>query len=312
MIINFRYHVVTLVAIFMALTVGIFIGSFLQGDDVVMEQQELLVERIEDQLTVLNEENQQLQLDYELVKQQDAYFKQFEQNVFPFLVDGILTEHKVALINTGNQEIPASLSANLSLAGAKVDLVINIKDNLNLSDTSALLEKLNWTPANVLNPDLEAGADSEDSTPITPDLVRSRLLQEIVRVILAGDQTGFWNKLNGLDLIETEGEASGSITTIILLGGNSSLKNSKLQTLDAPLIQYCNAAGVRVCGSETSTAPYSYMSDYQALGLSTVDNLDYLSGQYSAILVLAGANGNYGIKTTAQALIPDRSVLNSY
>ncbi len=303
MIINFRYHVVTLVAVFMALTVGIFIGSFLQGDDVVMEQQDLMIKKIEEQLTVLSEQNQQVQHDSELLKQQNAYYKQFEQNVFPFLAAGILPEHKVAIIITGEQKLPSSLTSNLNLAGAKVDLVLNIKNNLDLTDCSeSVSEALGWNQDSAENNEL----------PLTPDQIRSRLIPEIAQTVLNGDSNDLWNKLSNLNLIQAEGEASGGIREIILLGDNSEAMDMGTQIIDLPLIKYYNEASIRVCGSEISTVPVSHINEYQALGISTVDNLDYLSGQYAAILVLAGANGHYGIKTTAQSLIPDRSFLNSY
>ena len=39
--------------------------------------------------------------------------------------------------------------------------------------------------------------------------------------------------------------------------------------------------------------------------LSTVDNLDFVSGQVAMVFALVGAEGNFGVKGTADRLLPD-------
>ena len=51
--IDIRYHVATLAAIFIALGVGILIGSTLVGGDVLVEQQKKMIAQLETQFDVL-------------------------------------------------------------------------------------------------------------------------------------------------------------------------------------------------------------------------------------------------------------------
>ena len=59
-----------------------------------------------------------------------------------------------------------------------------------------------------------------------------------------------------------------------------------------------------VVGTETTTTDPSQVLWYKGHSLSSVDNLNQLAGKVSLVFALAGANGAYGIKPTAQALLP--------
>lgn len=49
------------------------------------------------------------------------------------------------------------------------------------------------------------------------------------------------------------------------------------------------------------------MKEYQHNHISTVDNIDTVPGQMAMVLALNGQSGHYGIKSTAQKLLPDLS-----
>ncbi|NLB18723.1 MAG: copper transporter, partial [Syntrophomonadaceae bacterium] len=53
--IDIRYHIATLIAVFVALGVGILIGSTLVSGDVLVEQQKKMITQLETQFNVLRE-----------------------------------------------------------------------------------------------------------------------------------------------------------------------------------------------------------------------------------------------------------------
>jgi hypothetical protein len=64
-------------------------------------------------------------------------------------------------------------------------------------------------------------------------------------------------------------------------------------------------ADARAAGVETREADPSQIPWYRDRGLSTVDNVDDTAGRASLVFVLAGAEGDYGVKDTADALLPN-------
>jgi hypothetical protein len=58
--------------------------------------------------------------------------------------------------------------------------------------------------------------------------------------------------------------------------------------------------GVELRGSEPSQVPW-----YQGRNISSVDDLDSAAGQAALIYALAGAKGSFGIKPTAESLLPN-------
>ena len=65
------------------------------------------------------------------------------------------------------------------------------------------------------------------------------------------------------------------------------------------------AVGVPVVGVELSNTEPSQVPWYKSQGISSVDDLDTLAGQAALVYALAGSHGAYGIKSSADSLLPD-------
>ena len=57
-------------------------------------------------------------------------------------------------------------------------------------------------------------------------------------------------------------------------------------------------------GTEPPDAPRSEIPLFQSVDVSSVDNLDSRIGQVSLVYVLSGEKGAFGVKPTADLLIP--------
>jgi hypothetical protein len=61
----------------------------------------------------------------------------------------------------------------------------------------------------------------------------------------------------------------------------------------------------KLVGAETTDTSPSQIPWFRDQRVSSVDNVDVLEGRAALVFVLAGANGAYGDKDTAQALLPN-------
>jgi hypothetical protein len=75
--------------------------------------------------------------------------------------------------------------------------------------------------------------------------------------------------------------------------------------LEDGLVAGVRSLGVPVVGVEQRTADPSDVPFFVDRGISTVDSIDRVSGQVATVYALCGASGDFGVKETADALLPD-------
>ena len=92
---------------------------------------------------------------------------------------------------------------------------------------------------------------------------------------------------------------------MLLVGGMSRATEASPDQIDAPLIAELKRRGVRVIGCEARGATLSCIPIYKAQGIPTVDHVDTLAGRLSVVFALGGADGNFGVKETADRLLPE-------
>ncbi|MDI6906058.1 MAG: copper transporter, partial [Thermoanaerobacterales bacterium] len=88
MIINLRYHIVSLVAVFLALGIGILIGSAVLGNDTIAKSQQQVADRLEKHLNELRHENEVVRQQLAALQAENAVQRQFSKDALPFLVAG--------------------------------------------------------------------------------------------------------------------------------------------------------------------------------------------------------------------------------
>jgi hypothetical protein len=74
--------------------------------------------------------------------------------------------------------------------------------------------------------------------------------------------------------------------------------------LEAGLVHGAAAGGVATVGVELTHIEPSQVPWYQGQGISSVDDLDSTAGRAALAFALAGARGSYGVKGTANSLLP--------
>lgn len=287
--IDIRYHIASIVAVFLALGLGILIGSTIVGDDLLVDQQKKVIDRLEQQFEDLRTREAELTADSEYKSNIINKYENYSQAVQPLLIQGHLKNYKVALVVCGDSDMPASLQNTLSVAGAQVVSKTVVLGNMKLDNTQQVA---------ALKEFYKLDAKTE------PDAVRRFIATSVGSVIAGKAQPDVITYLQSHELVRLTGDTSVPVNGVIVLGGSNNLGAYYADSFDRGLISYLTAQGIKTFGVETSRVTYSAMENYQKENITTVDDVDLSPGQVSLVLAMEGETGNYGMKPTAQKFMP--------
>lgn len=291
MVIDTRSYVISLVAVFLSLGVGILIGTTLLDDDVVLREQERLIARLEKDFTSLRLENRQYREQVRALAFWNDLNDRFHGAVLPLIVKGRLQGVRVAaVITTPGQDHSAAIQA-LRDAGAEVMSVTTIPGSLAVPAGKIGSVRMG----------LSLAGDGRD----LPRQVAVRLAEALVQPDVAAAAL----LLAELGIVRTSGQYGVSLDAVVLFGGAGGGDARQVHWVDGPLIQRFQELGLVTVGAERSDAPVSFMPAYQKMDIPTVDNDDMAAGQVALVWALAGEHGHFGIKATARSLVPSLGAL---
>ncbi len=291
MIIDVRYHVASLVAVFLALALGILMGMSLLNGQSVLEKQQELVESLRSDFEKLKDDNDALQAHLSQLDSKNISDEKFMRTLLPGIIKEKLVDKNYLIIRTNTDVDLNELASTIVLAGGSSEMVITFKENFlqilqNQSDKYIDAFNIDWKE------------DPEEDAAQIIEIVFSMLGE-------AENSRG----LALLEQLQADGAVSysGRLQTppkgVILVGGASADVNN-LAGVDIPIIEILRLRGISVVGVEEYLVPLSYIKDYRKKGISTVDNIDSVVGLISMVAILSGEEGNYGLKGGSSALMP--------
>lgn len=287
--IDIRYHIASIVAVFLALGLGILIGSTIVGDDLLVDQQKKVIDRLEQQFEDLRTRETELTTENEYKANLISKYENYSQAVQPLLVQNHLKDYQAALVVCGDSDVPAGLQNALTMAGAQVVTKTVVLGNMNLDNTKQRTALLNYYHL-----------DAKTSV----DTLRRYIAVSVGTVLTGKAQPDLISYLQSNGLVKFTGNPAVPVNGVILLGGANNLGAYYADSFDRGLISFLSSQGVKAFGAELSGVTYSCMENYQKENISTVDNIDLSPGQVSLILAMEGEAGNYGMKPTAQKFMP--------
>lgn len=282
---NLKYHIVSLVAVFSALGLGIFIGSNLVGDDVLAEQQQQLVTRLEEEFNLLREQNKDTQ--NELVVFQDANnnYRLFCEQVSPLIIENKLAGESVAVIQMNSSVATDQVVKTLQDAGAKVPYTASF----------------DWET----QPDwnlLKLPTDEEE--PSKKENYK-RLSKQVSDLLLYGTETEAIKVLRASGFLAIEGVPGKAVSGVVILEGGDEDRQEILNNFNTAVVEGYIQSGQDIVVGEGQGVLYPTMDVYKLKPVTTVDNLDNCMGQVSMVYALDGKPGHYGTGETADQLIPE-------
>ncbi len=282
---TWRYHLMTLVAVFLALGLGVLVGISLSDSGVVETGSANLVDDIQEDLDELNSRNDAL-------AKEKAINLRFQDDTFPFLVGGHLQGKKVAVVSssTVSDEVLRDLSSAVNSAGGQIISTTRLNSHF---DTAATTERLSSAMA----------ADPAFSN-INGSTIATVLGQQLAADIGKAGGPALLETLRGTLVDSTSGSYITPVNAVLVITNADNEQAPEYVELEKQLILGLRDLGVRAAGAEPSDAPISEIPIFISAGISSVDNIESRVGQVSIVRVLGGENGSFGVKTTADLLIP--------
>lgn len=284
---DLRYHIVSLVAVFIALGTGILVGVGLSSPPSI-EKWRLHVEK---QFKAFRKENQSLQKQKAEGDRVQEYDQRFLKSVLPLLVQQRLKGVRVAILQTADPNDASfkdQLDATLKEAGALVASVTRLRPEFEMMapelQTKLMARLMLQTP--------------EESKPL------SRLAEAVAQRVALGDPENRLSVFSGSRLLDLDGDYEKPAGGVIVLGGADGRSETGPETVDLPMLHVLVTQRVNVVACELSAAGRSAMPVYQREHVATVDNVDMLAGQVALVYALSGAVANYGLKKTADMVMP--------
>ena len=282
---DFRYHALSLVAVFVALAVGLLLGIAIGDQGLVSSAERQLREGLRGDLQEARGEAGELRR--ELTKR-----RRYEQQTFRPLVEGRLTRRRVLVLFLDDRSDAVFRHVRDALAPSGAELTF-----------SATLRR----PL-----DLEAIARAAEGTRYEGLATDPTLLDDLGARI--GEQLGqggrLVNTLSGQLFASSSGELEPVEGVVLVRTGASDEGDAQARRRSTEFVDGV-LRGLRVLktpvvGVEQTTTDPSQIRWYQDRNLASVDDIDDVAGRASLVVALAGAaEGSYGEKNTADALLPE-------
>jgi Copper transport outer membrane protein, MctB len=314
-VIDFRYHLVSIIAVFLALAVGIALGSGPLKDPIHSG--------IETQAQQLASDKRQLRSENDALKRQEDYSSKVTRQIAPTVTAGRLTGRRVVLVTASGADNNSrdQLAAELSRAGATVAATVALTDAWTDSSKEAQLDDVSTRLVPAGTPAFPSGPDARRqrvSMILSRGLVASvpaetKQVDPAVAALLSGLQdAGF------LQVSTSEKPLRRADLAVVLAAPApdnpdeaTATANSDLSALAGDLD--AQDLGTVVAGPPSSDAGGGLVAAVRAAdairsSVSTVDAVDTASGQIAAVLALVteskGTSGAYGYGPGATAALP--------
>ena len=274
---DLRYHVASLSAVFLALIVGILVGVGISGRGFVDKSER---RNFENRIAVLQSRVDQLGAQKSLLTEQGRADEAFAQQTYPALMHRRLEGRRIALIVLGSSGATGDVQQALEDAGATTALYRVVKTPIS---GPAVRKALAGKPGFR-----------------TLDNVGHELGQEW----LTGGVTPIADTVSPLIVQEQRG-APGKPLDAAVVVQTAAAMDGPTQNFVTGLFDGLSAGALPVVGAERTTTLPSLVPVWRSAGISTVDDVDTPSGKLALALLLAGApGGSFGVKPNAEAPLP--------
>jgi hypothetical protein len=285
---DFRYHAISLAAVFLALAVGLLLGVAIGDEQLVSSARNQLENRLEEELDAQRAEVARL-------RTEQARSRLYEEQTLPVLVRERLAGRRVAIVflNGRDDDIFRFVRDAVLAADGTLASVYTVRSPLDLEALGEAAEGTRFASLGMDPTLLDEFAARLGRQIVQP----GRLLRQVRREVMSS----------------TAGEV-GAVESVVVVHGElpesdddeAREQRELTERFERGLTGGLGALRTPVVGVEESTTEPSQIDWYRARGLASVDNVDQPPGRASMVYALSGsANGSYGIKSTRDAFLPD-------
>ncbi|MFY1632409.1 copper transporter [Solwaraspora sp. WMMB335] len=308
--INFRYHVVSLTAVFLALAIGLVVGTAALNGPVV--------DSLSDNVNALRKDNQQLRETVNSLREEVNREEDFVTEAAPILLADKLAGRRllVVCLPSGRDQAEGVLAA-LDIAGATITGRIDVQDKFVNPDNGVELLELATAAARPTIPTTGLPGNS-DGVETSSALLASALVDRTEQpAVDPADLAAVLDAYGDAGYITVEQPVTGSAEAVVVVSGqpyvdrDAAKKDAAVVTL---VVQFDRVSRVVVAGTGSSDGNLvSAVRDDPTISqtISTVDNGNTTAGQAVSALAMAeqftlGQSGHYGLGAGATSLMPKR------
>lgn len=312
--IDFRYHLVSIVSIFLALAVGIVLGAGPLKED--------LGQGLNTQLSALRKEKNDLRTELDAANKGLDSRNAFASAVTPTLVSGRLSGRTVALVVVPGADngLVKTTQATLVAAGAKIGAIVTLTDAW--ADPARLAFRTDLATQ-------LAGPLKIPST-VTTDLLPGAVLGHTLLTKgqrsgerLSSASTQALESMRTAGLLSASPEAPDASSSVVVVSGPATTPLDAAAAARLKVYVHTVSALDGVGSGAVVAGPTNDLSATTASGLvaavrgdadarkvaATVDDADLAMGQAAVVLALeqqyAGGNGQYGLANDATSPVPE-------
>lgn len=287
---DLRYHVASLAAVFVSLAVGIVIGvAIASGGEVEKQTAGFLKQERDD----LRAEIDRLEAQLEQARLAGEADGELVDSLYLPIVQGRLDGARIGLIQLGDDD---------SAAASEVEDVLRTSGATGPSIMLGLpLDGGEIDAALVLDPATAGYAGGEN---------REELGRALGRELATVGSGPLWTALQGVIVSQASGVAPDSLDGAVVVrtwdpagAGPPDPESPEVRETEAflrGLVGGLSASGMPVVGAERLVDSPSMIPFFQEAGVSSVDDVGRSGGNIALVLLLSGAvGGHYGAKETA-------------
>jgi hypothetical protein len=307
--VSFRFHLVSLIGIFLALGIGIAVGATVV-DQATVDYLEQRLQDVDERAHRTNTENDKLRADV-------GTWQKFADEAGDELVDGRLRGRDVLIVGVqGIDRQPVErLRQSIVAAGARLQATVWFTSKARLDQTAHVT----------------ALADLMVVSPGPADLVRRSLVDRLSTQWAAGGGGSLLAALRGEGFVEVETPAGSTVDPsqvplantrfVVVSGAKAEVPNEQLAVplaaalaRQAPMRVLAGEAELPASGDQPAQRA-AFVGPLRDDGeansrLSTVDNLESYRGRVAAILAIAdlgaeGKVGHFGVGPRVSRLVPE-------
>lgn len=318
--IDFRYHIVSLISVFLALAVGIVLGAGPLRDSIADE--------LTGQVDQLRAEKETLRTQLDAAQRASQERRTYITEAAPRLLTGTLTDRSVALVELpgADEDVTEAVATRLEQADAAVVGTVTLTDTWVDSAQATFRSGIAQNLVPSMNPAPAADAAS--------DLVLAQALGQALTLrdpdqpaTSSAEATQMLELLRTGELITEDSAVDGPAYATVIVGPPAQLEAPTEEEL--PQLDELNAAFITLATGMSSTGEGSVLAgaddgpgtlltalradDAASDAVTTVDSVGTITGQVTVPLAvaaaIAGEGGHFGVSENADAVLPAEEVL---
>jgi hypothetical protein len=280
---DFRYHALSLIAVFVALVLGLLLGVAIGDKGLVSSAETKIKESLRSDVRAAQKRADTLSTQ---ITQQDK----FESEVYPLLVDGQLTDRHIGVVFLGqpSDQINTEVQDALTPSGGKRVGAVVVREPLAAGDLASRATGTRYEGLAVGDDALWEAFGARMGVQLTTG-----------GNLITRERRGLFSAVAG-----SLGPYDG---VVVYRNPPDGLKGDDLRRVNAferGFIRGLTGRNVPAVGVERTDADPTQVPWYRDHGLSSVDNLDQTAGHAALVFTLTGANsGAFGIHQPR--LLPD-------